>query len=210
MPSSYRTRLWRTLAFCMVLGAAGLASYYYLVQAPMQAAHESVQQELADLQQQISDEDARPPQVEALPEARLRDACERYRAALRLLPQEHDADAAVFAVEELARSARLETYRVTPSAHENSPVSDVTQEQIALAFEGEQLAVDRLLNNIQSYGKAGHFASLSLQNSDDENTEDRRGSRGLPSFAAHATLDAYFVSDAATTAANRCQELGEE
>lgn len=207
---SYRTRLWRTLAFCMVLGAAGLASYYYLVQAPMQAAHDLVEQELAALQAEVSEKRAQPPQIEALPADRLRDACERYRSALRLLPQEHDADAAVFAVEELARSARLEDYRVTPSTQQNTPASDVTQARIALAFEGEQLAIDRLLNNIQSYGKAGHIASLSLQHSDDDNSDGRRGSRGLPSFDAHATLDAYFVSDAATIAASRCQELGEE
>lgn len=210
MPSSYRTRLWRTLAFCMVLGAAGLAAYYYFVQTPMQAAHALVEQELTALEQQVDEARARAPQIDALPAERLRDACERYQAALRLLPQAHDADASVFAIEELARSARLENYNVTPSTQENTPVSDVTQDRIALTLDGEQLAIDRLLNNIQSYGKAGHFSSLSLQHSDDEENEGRRGSRTLPTFEGHATVDAYFVSDAAAIAANRCQELGLE
>lgn len=207
MPSSYRTRIWRTLAFCMVLGAAGLAAYYYLVQTPMQASYAQSEQELLALQDQLNEQRAQPTAADPLPQARLNDACSRFEAALRLIPQDVDADAAVFAVEELARSARLETYNVTPSTQEDTPVSDVTQQRIALTFESEQLAIDRLLKNLQSYGKAGHISSLSLREPDDANDQ---GARGLPSFDADATLDAYVVSDAAAIAANRCKELGLE
>jgi|SRR5690625_159989 len=210
MATPYRNRLWRTLAFCMVLGAAGLGAYYYLVHEPLQARYDQAAEELHALQQQIADARAKDPIPTPLPQDRLEAACKAYTQALHQFPQNRDADAALFAVEELARSAQLNTYRVTPDNHAASPVSSATQSRISLAFEGESLAIDRLIQNLQEYGKAGHIAALTLRELSDNEDTARARNKDLAIFDAHATLDAYTVPNAAQRAADRCKELSVE
>lgn len=210
MATPYRNRLWRTLAFCMVLGAAGLGAYYYLVQEPLQARYEHARQELSSLQEEIDARKAEEPTPTALPHDRLQSACKAYAQALHKFPQSRDTDAAIFAVEELARSAQLNSYRVAPQNHTDSPVSSAAQSRIALAFEGESLAIDRLIQNLQTYGKAGHIAALTLREVDDNEDDARARNKDTAIFIADATLDAYTVPNAAQLAADRCRELSVE
>lgn len=210
MATPYRTRLWRTLALCMVLGAAGLGAYYYLVQEPLQADRARVQAELDAVREQIEDLQAQEPTPRALPSDRLDEACKKFTAALRNYPSTHDANAAVFAVEELARSAQFDTYRVTPSPHSDSPVQSAVQDRISLAFEGESLAIHRLIQNLQEYGKAGHISTLTLHELSDNEDDARARASDPPTFKASASLDAYTVPNASQLSADRCRELSVE
>lgn len=204
--SPYPTRLWRTLALCMVIAAAGLGAYYYLVQQPLQARYLAAQQELDAVHQEIAAAQKADPTPSPLPQDRLQEACARYKKALRPFPKELDRDATNFAVEELARSAKLDSYRVSPKLHPDTPVQGVEQSRITLALDGESVAIERLIRHLRDYGKAGHVAALTL--GDDEDKGD--DARARLHLAGNAALDAYTVPDAAQLAASRCQELGEE
>lgn len=208
MATPYRTRLWRTLALCMVLGAAGLGAYYYLVHAPLQAEQLRIEDALRTAHHQIEARRAEDPPPHPLPSDRLDKACKDYTASLRKFPSSHDADAATFAVEELARSAQFDTYRVTPSPHSDSPVQSAVQDRISLALEGESLAIHRLIQNLQDYGKAGHISTLTLHARED-NEDGARASDPL-TFKASASLDAYSVPNASQLSADRCRELSVE
>lgn len=205
--SPYPTRLWRTLALCMVIGAAGLGAYYYLVHAPLLARYQSTQDELLEVQEAIETARDADPTPSPLPEDRLQAACDRYTKALRTFAKERDGDATNFAVEELARSAKLDSYRVSPNVHDDTPSQGVEQSRITLALDGEPVAIERLIRHLHDYGKAGHIAALTLGVDKDKGDATRASALRL---AGSASLDAYTVPDAAQLAASRCQELGEE
>lgn len=209
MTSSFQTRLWRILATSMVLGAAGLGAYYFLLHRTLETGRALTQQNTARLQEQISAEEQRELQPALLPGQRVAKACEDFREAVGHFAESADANANLFAVQELARRAELGDYSVQSA--EGTAQAGADRHRIALELDGESSAIDRLLRNVDKYQKAGPLATFELTRQsapDDEPARGKRAKRPAPAnFHARAELHAYAVPSQSTLATDRCNAL---
>lgn len=210
MSASFQTRLWRSLATSMSIGALGLGAYFFLVHTPQQAALASAQEQLAALEAQP--EAAQEPAESAestvayLPPVRLAHACEALFEATLAHNAQNNLQGAVFALEELSRVAELQDYTLVPTSETVYELAE--RQQIRLLMDGEGQRIQRLLTNIAEYGDAGAFAQLELTRRDDAEDADRRARRNPPpEFTAALELRAYAVPNQDTAALERCQAL---
>lgn len=224
MSASFQTRLWRSLATSMTIGAVGLGGYFFLVHEPSQAALASAQEQLSALEEQpaagtqaaaedTSTEDNAAAGTQAvagtvayLPPVRLAHACEALIEASLAHPAQHDLQSALFAIEELSRVAELEDYTIVPTSE---PVHNLAVlQQIHLLMDGEGRRIQRLLTDIADSERAGALAQLELNRRDDTAPSDRRARRNPPpEFTAKLELRAYAVPNQDTAALERCQAL---
>ncbi len=202
MDAKIRQRLWRVLAFSLVLGAGILAAYYYMVHQPLQQQLSQIEANTHKLRAQVDEQEAPPTEQKPLPQDRLNAACDTFESALQPFDVPYDQDAEIFAVTELARSARLDDHTIQAASDTATPVQKLQQDQMNIQSEGSPQATAHLLSHLYTYGKAGTISALTITVQNEDAPFDAN-----PTFRLSTVIDAYTIEDANQQATARCNEL---
>lgn len=215
MATTQQNKVYRVLAFCLALGAGGLAAWYHLVQVPLVAQVQEASAALKALEARPAEPAAEVPVVPAptptpaaaqTDPAEIQAACAALRAQLSELPTSVDANATRFAVEEIVRNARLRNASVDADTVTTEGV--LTSHQLQIAVEGETRYIQQIVDLVLEYKEAGVPAAMRLSAPpipEDESSSQRRRrvARG-PLLQGTIDIEALYVDDANALLASHC------
>ena len=185
MATASQKRLYRILAGSLALGAGGLAAWYHLAHKPLADKVEATAAEVRALTAQAAAANDTPDEPETTPEpanhtpddttqARA-EACATLQELVEAFPQEANANASRFAVEELLRSTRTRHAELSDDTVATAGILSTHTLQIAL--DGETRYIQQLIGNLIEYENAGFIADITLDTPpipDDESSSERR------------------------------------
>lgn len=203
MTSPLQTQIWRTVAFFLVVGAAGLGAYYAFIQRPIELHNQKFADEIAEMKEQLA-EPVEHKEARTIAAAELDPACARYRELVGQLG-ETDAMTQRFAVEEITRRTGLD--HLALAQPEAITLDGLTDHRQRIELRGEPKAIQRVVQNLITSERAG-VATFDLKTAPDAADDEKKSSRRPAPALLEGVVDlhAYLLDDAQRALADICSE----
>lgn len=169
MKANAQQYLWRVLALSLVVGAGVLAGYYFGIHLPEEEAQAAYASEIETSQGYLQQGLA---ELEASSEADATPICQRWDSARSGLAGESERTALRFAVEEMARQARVDLEGLRWRTMEaEGPVS---QARLSFEISGDPDDVAQFVQYLDEYRRPSRVVALDLGVNATERQRERR------------------------------------
>lgn len=169
MKANAQQYLWRVLALSLVVGAGVLAGYYFGIHLPEEEAQAAYASEIETSQGYLQDNLA---ELETSGDVDATALCQRWDSARSGLASESERTALRFAVEEMARQARVELQGLRWRTMDAE--GPVNQARLSFEISGEPDDVAQFVQYLDEYRRPSRVVALDLSVNATERQRERR------------------------------------
>lgn len=169
MKANAQQYLWRVLALSLVVGAGLLAGYYFGVHLPEEQAQAQLNSEVETSQRHLQQNLA---ELEEADDTDATATCQQWDRARSDLPGESERTAFRFAVEEMARQARVQLEGLRWRTMEAE--GPVGQARMSFDITGDPDDVAQFVQYLEEYRRPSRIVALDLNVDGDERDLERR------------------------------------